>query len=90
MVIIEAMARGLVVIASDVGATRELIKKNGFLLNAPADLQSAMEKLLMASDIELIQMKNNSLKLVNEKYNLQHMTDSVIQDFKLILNSKII
>ena len=85
MVIIEAMARGLIVIVSDVGASSELIKDNGILLKAPSDLLAAMENLLVTPEVELIQMKKNSVKLVNEKYNLQHMIDSVIHDFKMIL-----
>jgi len=89
LVLIEAMARGLVVIASDVGATRELIQSNGILLNSPKDLLPAMKKILDTPESEFIVMKKNSLKIVNEKYNLPNMIDSILKDLNRALNHKL-
>lgn len=89
LVLIEAMARGLAVIASDVGATRELIHNNGILLNSPKDLLCAMKKILSTPESEFTAMKKNSLKIVNEKYNLPNMIDSILNDMNRAINRRL-
>ncbi len=66
-VIIEAMSRGLIVIATDVGAVNCLVSnKNGFLLEEcnPRGIEDAILKTLSLESARLIEMKNYSLSLV--------------------------
>jgi glycosyltransferase involved in cell wall biosynthesis len=63
-VVIEAMARGNAIIATDVGATRELVdSSNGFLIARPTPglIADAMQKLLGAADGVLLGMKSSSI-----------------------------
>lgn len=70
-VILEAMASGLAVIATDVGATSLLVsEQNGWLLNSshPNTIIDALEKLNNSSNQALRQKKEASLNLIRSKF----------------------
>ncbi len=66
-VILEAMATGMAVIASDVGATNTMVSAtNGILLprSTPQTIAAAVERMLALADAELMAMKRSSLENV--------------------------
>jgi glycosyltransferase involved in cell wall biosynthesis len=68
-VILEAMARGLAVIATDVGATSSMVSSdNGILLSAPSivDLRDAIKTMLNQSGAEVFNLKEQSLSAVRQ------------------------
>ena len=70
-VILEAMARGLMVIASDVGATSLLVQKeNGSLIEPgdPQQIAQAMIDVLNQSEEAVQKSKAASLSKVNENF----------------------
>ncbi|MCO4806723.1 MAG: glycosyltransferase family 4 protein [Flavobacteriales bacterium] len=69
-VILEAMARGLAVIATDVGATSLMIDGNGILIKPKRQDQivEAMLSVMNATEIELLEMKKRSLDLMRSKF----------------------
>jgi glycosyltransferase involved in cell wall biosynthesis len=70
-VILEGMARGLAVIATDVGAVNNLVfRENGWLVPAGdiAALTFALREAVTASDEDLLHRKAFSLDLVREKF----------------------
>ena len=67
-VVLEGMASGLAIIATDVGATRELVdESNGWLIPAgdAATLALAMAKAISQHDGELRKLKQRSVEKVN-------------------------
>ncbi|MBI4947149.1 MAG: glycosyltransferase family 4 protein [Bacteroidetes bacterium] len=78
-VILEAMASGLSVIATDVGAVNLMVsKENGWLLSSPGskEIADAIMKAINISENELISMKKKSVTIVKEKY----LWDKIILD----------
>ncbi|WP_430810987.1 MULTISPECIES: glycosyltransferase family 4 protein [unclassified Carboxylicivirga] len=70
-VILEAMACGCALIATDVGASGELVdKNNGWLISGDivSGLKNAMMEAMSVDDSELQQMKENAYNRVKEKY----------------------
>jgi glycosyltransferase involved in cell wall biosynthesis len=67
-VILEGMARGLVILATDVGATALLLDQNGILIenNDQAKILEALLRLMHLKNQELNQMKIHSLKKLEE------------------------
>lgn len=86
-VILEAMARGLVIIATDVGATSRLINGNGILLENPAvdKLIKAMDTIIELPENELGKMKSKSIQLIKEKFTWNRVIQSKIKDFEKII-----
>lgn len=86
-VILEAMARGLAIIATDVGAVSRQISNNGILLPRPdvSDLENAMIKILQLPEEELFKMKKKSLELINEQFLWSRVVESKLNDFKKII-----
>ena len=70
-VILEAMASGCAIIASDVGAVSELVsEKNGFLIQ-PKNKQELKDKIIKCIDMttnELEKLKKVSRVIVKENY----------------------
>jgi glycosyltransferase involved in cell wall biosynthesis len=65
-VIMEAMARGLAILATDVGAVGDLVSRtNGILMTEPSLVQitNAINRVLDMSDQELASLKANSLQM---------------------------
>lgn len=69
-VILEAMASGLAVIATDVGAVRELVSENtGWLIDTGKDeIKKAMLEAMRCSKDELVRKKTNSKKHIQEHF----------------------
>ena len=81
MSIIEAMASGLPIVATDVGGMREMVdnNKNGFLIESN-DRQALMDKwlyLMNNNDLSISMGKNAREKAV-EKYSLSRMADEYL------------
>ena len=63
-VILEAMSRGLIIIATNVGAVNLMVsKENGILIESPDP------NLIEQAIREILKMKKNSIDKVNKKYN---------------------
>lgn len=88
-VILEGMACGLAIIATDVGAVRRQINGNGFLLEKPhpKKLQNAVFELINLSEEELNVMKARSLEIVKSRFLWSVIADQKIKDFKQSLTS---
>lgn len=70
-VILEAMSRGLCVIATDVGAVNELVSSETGWLIKPADnseLRKALTEAIMISEQRLHEKKEKSLKLIEKNF----------------------
>lgn len=86
-VVLEAMARGLAVIATDVGATREIVDSaNGVLLPGPGvdSLAAAMAALIHASPKELDRMKRASLER-SSGYTWEEVTARLIEQIRVAI-----
>ena len=85
-VILEAMARGLAVLATNVGATSMLIDKNGILIerNSPNLILNGLLRFLKLTKQELYKMQLDSLHHVR-----QFNWDNIISDFERIVSSEI-
>jgi glycosyltransferase involved in cell wall biosynthesis len=84
--IIEAMAKGLVVIASDIGGPRDIIKdgQNGFLIppNNHKELARAIEDLSKAPSLAA-ELSYGAVQTVRQKYSAEQM----LNQYEAFLNS---
>lgn len=81
-VILEALANGLGVIATDVGATAVLVsERTGWLLKSsePTEIHRALEKVLGTSAMEIDRKKNNALLLMKESFTWEILIDELIR-----------
>lgn len=88
-VILEAMARGLAVIASDVGAVAELVSsKTGWLIEPGnvGELASAMNAACVDSSLE--QKKSAAQQLIRSRYTWESVVKDTIAGFEEILRAK--
>jgi glycosyltransferase involved in cell wall biosynthesis len=70
-VILEAMASGLAIIASDVGAVSEQVNEANGILIQPGNneaLEQALLKMLKVSPDLLISMKRNSIAAIQKQF----------------------
>jgi glycosyltransferase involved in cell wall biosynthesis len=70
-VILESMSRGLIIIATDVGAVNVLVSsKNGILIKNPKheNILVAMKTLLKADNETLLKMKKFSVNMVKSSF----------------------
>lgn len=80
-VIVEAMARGLAVIATDVGATNLLVSAhNGYLLDSPNEklLQQALINVIELDSEKLKQLKTNSLQHIQQYFLWSTIADRLL------------
>jgi glycosyltransferase involved in cell wall biosynthesis len=88
-VILEGMASGLAIIATDVGAVnRQVSDKNGVLI-APGNveaLKKAIVKLKGTSSNEMTKLKEGSLKLVNDSFLWDNIIRLTIDKIKGIIS----
>ena len=80
-VILEAMARGLIIIASDVGAVNLMVSnKNGILLRNQnyKSLVKAINSLILMNPVLLNKMKYNSLKKINNSFSWDIVSKQLI------------
>lgn len=90
-VVLEAMAKGLIIIASDVGAISEMVnQENGFLI-PPGDyltLKNTIEKLEMMSKEDLEILKKNSLKK-SAYFDWELNIKNSLSSFRKIISTKL-
>lgn len=84
--IIEAMAQGLTVIASDIGGPRDIIEdgQNGLLVppNEPVELAEAIEKIIRAPSLAA-EIGSAAIHTVRQKYT----SDRVLDQYEALLES---
>lgn len=87
-VILEAMASGLAIIATDVGAVSRMIDGNGILLsNAQPDLiQKAIEEIIALSQGDLNRMKEKSIQLIQNNFLWDVIADQKLAQFRKIIS----
>jgi glycosyltransferase involved in cell wall biosynthesis len=86
-VILEAMARGCAIIASDVGAVQKQVSsKNGFLVQAgnTGILYNTIKEAIYLSDRDLHSKKENSIQIVKQKYLWEDLSFKMMEGFKSI------
>lgn len=87
-VILEAMANGLAIITSDVGASSKMIDGNGILLSkiTPLTITNAILNLDQLPIAEIDQMKIKSIGLVESKFIWERIAKNIVEDFQQILS----
>jgi glycosyltransferase involved in cell wall biosynthesis len=88
-VILEGMARGLAIIATDVGAVKLLVSDNvGVLLKTMDvnELEEAILKMISLDENEVIYMKKQSLSLVSNEFTWDKIAKTTISKIKSIIN----
>lgn len=81
-VILEAMANGLTVIATDVGATAVLVnEQTGWLLGSsdPHEIKNTLEAVLNTSFLEIDRRKNNALLLMKERFTWENLISDLVK-----------
>ncbi|WP_291861823.1 glycosyltransferase family 4 protein [Marinilabilia sp.] len=84
-VILEAMASGCAIIASDVGAVSEQVNKENGILIEPGnkrELKEAMETMLNMDNEKLLKMKKMSVNRIKEKFLWEQVAERTIQVIK--------
>jgi glycosyltransferase involved in cell wall biosynthesis len=92
-VILEGMARGCAVIASDVGAVQQLVSsENGYLVEPgnENELYNTLKKALEIDDLSFQLFRERSMELVNEKFTWENFIDKMIFEFKRMMKSEAI
>ena len=81
-VILESMARGLAIIATDVGASSLLVDdKVGWLMdskNIASNLLKSIRNTMKINDSRLLKMKKESINRINQKFNWNLVVDELI------------
>jgi glycosyltransferase involved in cell wall biosynthesis len=90
-VILEAMASGCAIIATDVGAVSEQVDaSNGILIepgNKP-ELKAAIERMIALPAEQLLEMKKASIKRVEEKFLWDKVAELTIAEIKKIIENR--
>lgn len=84
-VILEAMANGLTVIATDVGAVNVLVnEKTGYLIDnsVPELIRNEIEKILASSKEELDSKKQNALNYIKESFVWEKLINKFLNSIK--------
>lgn len=89
-VILEGMASGLAIIATDVGAVRRQIDGNGILLEKPhpKKLRNAVFKMINLNEEKLNEMKSKSVQIVKDRFLWNVIADLKLRDFKQAIQNK--
>ena len=90
-VILEAMARGLAVISTSVGAIPNMISDSNGRLIPPANkklLQRAIRQLADMPDAELMKLRAESIKLVKRNFSWERVADQTLAAIKRVTYSK--
>ncbi|MGL4596191.1 MAG: glycosyltransferase family 4 protein [Bacteroidia bacterium] len=88
-VIMEALASGLAVIATDTGATALMVNSETGWLIPPSNqeaLQKALKSAIDTSEAELIAKKAAALKLVRDKFTWEKIAQETIEKIEGVLN----
>ena len=81
--IMEAESAGIPIIATDVGGVREMIQNNGILLSSNPtvdEIANAIEIIINSSDKEKEEMKRNSERIWNEKFDAKKNAKKFIEE----------
>jgi len=86
-VILEAMARGNAILATDVGANSKLLKGNGFLIDyTPKSIFNNLKKAIVINDKELLEFKQNSIRKVKTEFIWEKVIQQKIQALEKIIS----
>jgi len=86
-VILEAMARGCSIIATDVGANNTMVdEKNGWLIQGDIEkrLQQTLHKAVEAPDEKLYEMKKISVKRVKKNFTWEKVVDKMLKELRFV------
>lgn len=85
-VIMEAMASGLAVIATDVGAVSQQVERNGWLLPGPEPVAvaQAMRAAMDLPSEDLLSMKRRSLEKVREQFTWKYVIGRKLELLKTV------
>lgn len=89
-VILEGMASGLAIIATDVGATNLLLKENGWLLDSKSiklNLQKVMMNVIDMDKEVLYKMKVASIKSVEYNFLWDKVIDRTINEIRRVIGN---
>lgn len=90
-VILEAMACGLPVVATEIGANKDVINncKNGLLIptKSPEKMAEAISTLIEDEELR-IKLGKNARKTIQEKFTWDVVTDKVLMTYKLARDAK--
>ena len=86
MSMLEAMAAGLPLVATDVGGLRDIVKRNGYLVGDYDEeaLFSAMNQMRFLSADEYSAMQNESKKLVRQ-YSSDNMAERYLSIYRMLM-----
>lgn len=86
-VILEGMASGLAILATDVGAVSRQVKENGIVLDEPdpVALQEALFHLIQCPPAEINLMKSKSVEIVKKKFLWSVIADQKVKDFNMMM-----
>jgi glycosyltransferase involved in cell wall biosynthesis len=87
-VILEAMSRGLIPLATHVGAIEEIIDNNiGFLFEPRSieGIRNAIEASLLLSDTEALERSSNSIKKIRENFTWSQIISQTIENFQRLV-----
>ncbi len=89
-VIMEAMASGLAIVATDVGAVSRQVGGNGWLLPGPAPeaIRSAMQQGASMAPAELLAMKQRSLEKVRDQFTWENVIVRKLQLLASVMEGK--
>jgi len=86
-VILEAMARGNAIIATNVGANSRMTNQNGILIDStPKSIENGIKKALQLSDSALLKMKKQSITLVKTQFTWENVIQQQLLQFKKIID----
>lgn len=86
-VILEAMASGLAIIATDVGAVAQQVHQNGWLLPRPQPslIKQAMQEAMALDEASLQAMKDRSRAMIRERFLWERVAEQTLQSIQHIL-----
>ena len=86
-VILEAMASGCAIIASDVGAVSEQVSPENGILIEPGNkyqLKQALEKMIQLDNGNLMKMKRNSIQKIKDKFLWENVAEQTIEAIRSV------
>lgn len=90
-VILEAMASGMAIIASDVGAVSELVSKKNGILIPPGNMEAlkyAIQSVIRMEEHTLIEMKLASIKRITDHFTWEQIIVKTIDNINKMLQKK--
>ena len=87
-VILEAMSRGLIPLATHVGAIEEIIDNNiGFLFEPRSieGIRNAIEASLLLTDTEALERSSNSIKKIRENFTWSQIISQTKENFQRLV-----